>query len=127
MMVNRQIGASSYPAAYAAYILLGGDDYKLSHETVSLPVAEFVHAVWPCVAETARATTFVPTAREPGRRAWTSAYDNYRLRPPLLRDVSPYVYAMWFTMEARGSDGSAGDGERWDLDPAHPSYGSKVR
>lgn len=127
MMVNRQIGASSFPAAYAAHILLGGSDYTVSHETASLPVAEFVNAVWPCVAEEARTTTFVPTVQEPGRRAWASAYDNYRLRPPLLRDVSPYMYTMWFTLEARGRDGAGRDGVRWELDPAHPNYATKVR
>lgn len=103
MVINGQIGASAFSAAYAAHILLGGSDFDVSFTTAALATFQFVEAVKPGAARR-RSSTVTHEANgrcDDNGRMFSSQFDDYRFRPAELRDLSPYVYIMWFKVEAR--------------------------
>jgi len=96
--INRLAGAHTYPSTVCAATLLGYRDAEWSWTTVAFPQWPLVEALRPGASGGRSddvAYSFTPTQGR-NRRAWSSFVDNYRHRPPELRALSPYVYAMWF-------------------------------
>jgi len=77
VLVNRQIGSSVYPSAYAAYMLLGGQDAYCSFITAVFATYQFVEAVKTGVGG-ARGSdvTYTPVSNAGSGKAWTSQYDD---------------------------------------------------
>lgn len=99
MLINGQLGASVFSAAYAAHILLGGKDFYLSYSTVPFAVwlfAELVKAGAGGVR--VQDVNYVPAESTATGRQWVSQVDEYRWRPRALQRLSPYVYAMTYTV-----------------------------
>jgi hypothetical protein len=101
MLINRQLGASVFSSAYAAYSLLGGEDGYVSAPVAVLPPAQFVAAVRQDPTVPTADVTYVAGGGGDNRRNWGSAFDDYRYRPACLRDLSPYEFTMYFNTKAR--------------------------
>jgi hypothetical protein len=129
MVCNRQLGASTYPASYAAHVVLGGDDGYVSSQTAGLPVSLFVAALSSQAADAGEETSFEPAAATDAGRIWVSLLDDYQHRPAALRNLSPYEFVVLFnktpvssTEEAAGVMRSG----RWRFAPEHPQYDTRV-
>jgi len=103
MVINGQIGASAFSAAYAAHILLGGRDFDVSFTTAPLATFQFVETVRPGSARRRSSNVMYEANQrsDDNGRIFSSQFDDYRDRPSELRDFSPYLYTMWFRVEAR--------------------------
>jgi hypothetical protein len=133
MLINRQLGASVFSSAYAAYCLLGGEDGYVSAPVAGLPPAQFVAAVRQDPTVPTADVTYVAGGAGDNRRNWGSAFDDYQYRPACLRDLSPYEYTMCFNTNVRtrfndepGDDTFADlTASQWALEEGHPHRADK--
>jgi hypothetical protein len=105
-MLNRVSASHTIPASMAAYFMAGNGDAYHTWAVVPLATWQFVRALLPDDAsaqgEDAASPCAGSDAAERDRtHRWTSYKDDYDHRPPSLRQLSPYVFFMWWAVEAR--------------------------
>lgn len=100
MLINGQIGASVYSAAYCAHILLGGKDCYTSFSCVPFAVWLFTECVMSGAGgDKACDANFTAAPMGSTGARWVSHLDDYKGRPRELRAMSPYVWTMCYKIE----------------------------